>query len=449
MKYLSVCSGIEAASVAWKPLGWQAVGFSEIELFPCELLKQRFPLIKNYGDMTKYKEWDVGDFDLLVGGTPCQSYSIAGLRKGINDPRGNLMLVFLGLLDHFKPHYVVWENVPGILSDKTQAFDKLLQGLNELGYIFDTDILDAQYFGVPQRRRRVFVVGIRADWINSLKLRGEKNERYTNDGLFTSQELSSKDDKFIELAKASDKIFPITSAIRVEWQRTRQVQIEQTSVSRNTAESEETKQATSCQIGSNLTTDGKLDYYKELQISCYDEKINYYRAHLQDTRILETKDGTTNAVQARQGTGGLVSQPVLYKTHLQDTRLTECEDGVADTVSARYGTGGNTTPFVKQVLNNPALTPQTSSVVETLRAEFHGHEPVTQEHNVVRRLTPVECERLQGFPDNWTKIKWRGKDDCPDSLRYKAIGNSMAVPVMRFIGERIDMLDKEIKHLIE
>lgn len=81
MKYLSVCSGIEAASVAWEPLGWQAVGFAEIEPFPCELLKQKYPHVKNYGDITQYENWDIGQFDLLVGGTPCQSFSVAGNRQ--------------------------------------------------------------------------------------------------------------------------------------------------------------------------------------------------------------------------------------------------------------------------------------------------------------------------------------------------------------------------------
>lgn len=117
MRYLSVCSGIEAASVAWHDLGWEAAGFSEIERFPSEVLRHRFPNVRNYGDMTNFKEWqDVGTFDLLVGGTPCQSFSVAGLRKGLDDPRGNLMLSFGAMAAHFRPKWVVWENVPGVLS---------------------------------------------------------------------------------------------------------------------------------------------------------------------------------------------------------------------------------------------------------------------------------------------------------------------------------------------
>ena len=118
MRYLSVCSGMEAASVAWEPLGWKPVGFSEIEPFPCAILKHRFPNTPNYGSLTEYAQWPLteGSVDLLVGGTPCQSFSVAGLRKGMADPRGNLMLTFLAIADRYRPEWLVWENVPGVLS---------------------------------------------------------------------------------------------------------------------------------------------------------------------------------------------------------------------------------------------------------------------------------------------------------------------------------------------
>jgi len=165
MKYLSVCSGIEAASVAWHELGWTPVAFSEIEKFPCALLKHRFPDVPNLGDMTKFNEWKLNDsIDLLVGGTPCQAFSVAGLRKGLDDPRGNLTLTFLAMARKFRPRWIVWENVPGVLSDRTNAFGQFLAGLAELGYGCAYRVLDAQYFGVAQRRRRVFVVGYLGDW---------------------------------------------------------------------------------------------------------------------------------------------------------------------------------------------------------------------------------------------------------------------------------------------
>jgi DNA-cytosine methyltransferase len=160
VKFLSVCSGIEAASVAWNPLGWKAVAFSEIERFPSAVLAHHYPDVPNLGDMTKFHEWPDLEFDLLVGGTPCQSFSVAGLRKGLADPRGNLALTYLALADRYRPRWLVWENVPGVLSSsKGRDFGAFLGGLGELGYGWSYRVLDAQYCGVPQRRRRVFVVG--------------------------------------------------------------------------------------------------------------------------------------------------------------------------------------------------------------------------------------------------------------------------------------------------
>jgi len=143
VKYLSVCSGIEAASVAWHHMGWEAVGYSEIEKFPSQLLEHHYPNVTNYGDMTKFKEWNINEpVNLLVGGTPCQSFSVAGLRKGLEDPRGNLMLTYLAMADHFKPKWLLWENVPGVLSSNGgNDFAALLQGMAELGYGVDTGFL--------------------------------------------------------------------------------------------------------------------------------------------------------------------------------------------------------------------------------------------------------------------------------------------------------------------
>jgi len=165
MRYLSVCAGIEAASVAWHDLGWTPVAFSEIDAFPSAVLAHHYPNVPNWGDMTKFKEWPNESIDVLVGGTPCQSFSVAGLRKGLADPRGNLMLTYLAIADKYRPDWLVWENVPGVLSSNGgRDFGALLGGLAELGYGFAYRILDAQYFGVAQRRRRVFVVANARSW---------------------------------------------------------------------------------------------------------------------------------------------------------------------------------------------------------------------------------------------------------------------------------------------
>lgn len=173
LKYLSLFSGIEAASVAWKDLGWEPVGFSEIEPFPCAVLKHRFPNTPNYGDITKWKEWGLvpGTVDVVCAGSPCQAFSVAGLRKGLDDPRGNLALVTLGLVEFLKPKWFIWENVPGVLTAQSgSAFGAILTALGDIGYGWSYRVLDAQHFGVPQRRRRVWLCGYRdpvtgaADW---------------------------------------------------------------------------------------------------------------------------------------------------------------------------------------------------------------------------------------------------------------------------------------------
>lgn len=162
MRYLSVCSGIEAATQAWKLLGWEAVAFSEIEPFPCALLAHHYPSVPNLGDLMNYETWQIpaGAVDLLVGGTPCQSFSVAGNRSGLEDPRGRLMLSFLGVAERLRPRWIVWENVPGVLSsNRGRDFGAFLGALGKLGYGWAYRVLDARWFGVPQRRRRVFVVG--------------------------------------------------------------------------------------------------------------------------------------------------------------------------------------------------------------------------------------------------------------------------------------------------
>lgn len=159
MRYLSLCSGIEAATVAWRSLGWQPVAFAEIEPFPCAVLKHHYPEIPNLGDITRidgsrYR----GAVDLVVGGTPCQDFSIAGQRAGLAGERGGLALVFTQILSVVRPEWVVWENVPGVFSTNGgRDFGAFLRALDDIGYSCAWRVLDAQFFGVPQRRRRVYI----------------------------------------------------------------------------------------------------------------------------------------------------------------------------------------------------------------------------------------------------------------------------------------------------
>jgi site-specific DNA-cytosine methylase len=171
LRYLSVCSGIEAASMAWEPLGWQPAAFAEVEKFPSAVLAHHWPQVPNMGDMNNHEQWDLPAIDVLVGGTPCQSFSVAGLRKGLRDPRGGLMLTFLEIAQRRRPRWIVWENVPGVLSSHGgRDFGAFLGALGALGYGWAYRVLDAQWFGVAQRRRRVFVVANLGDGAAAAKV---------------------------------------------------------------------------------------------------------------------------------------------------------------------------------------------------------------------------------------------------------------------------------------
>ncbi len=167
LTYASLCDGIGAVHVAWRPLGWRCAWVSENTPFPEAVVQQRWGLA-NLGDMTLItgrKAFEHGRVDLVAGGTPCQSFSVAGLRRGLADPRGNLALVFLRIVAELRPRWMLWENVPGVLSSNGgRDLGAVLGAMAELGYGFAWRILDAQFFGVPQRRRRVFVVGYSGDW---------------------------------------------------------------------------------------------------------------------------------------------------------------------------------------------------------------------------------------------------------------------------------------------
>jgi DNA (cytosine-5)-methyltransferase 1 len=372
MRYLSVCSGIEAATMAWHDLGWTPAGFSEIEPFPSAVLAHHYPNVTNFGDMTKYKEWNLdGSIDLLVGGTPCQSFSVAGLRKGMDDPRGNLALVYCGMLDHFRPNWFVWENVPGVLSSSGgRDFGSFLGAVAQLGYGFAYRVLDAQFCGVAQRRRRVFVVGYLGDWRPAAAVLFERH-----------------------------------------------------SLRRDLAPSAPQGKEPSAYFESSLAQ------YREGDIG-----------------------GTLKASGGVLGGGSetfLVQK--VYETHPQDSRVKEMGE-TCQTITSNWGMGGGNVPIVEAYsiredagANTFSATPLTvTPALQALRPSVQSHHAQTfvADSAKVRRLTPTECERLQGFPDGFTNIPWRKKDTSPEGLRYKALGNSMAVPCMQWIGDGIDLVDK-------
>jgi DNA (cytosine-5)-methyltransferase 1 len=386
IKYGSVCSGVEAATVAWHHLGWKPQFFSEIEAFPSAVLEHHYPDVPNYGDMTKFKEWNNDSIDLLVGGTPCQSFSIAGLRKGLDDPRGNLMLTYLAIVERFSPKWVVWENVPGVLSSKRgRDFGTFIGALGKLGYGFAYRVLDAQYFGVPQRRRRVFVVGCLGDW---------------------------------------------RSAAAVLFERE--------SMSRNIAPSKKTREEVAGTVTTRVGSGGGGGLGTDEACSGF----------LQPTLAGPLTAGMS---KGPRGTEAVESNHII---------TTEWPAKTAATLNAAFGSkhgledqhiNGGASWFVP---DKPIAFPaemsgtQAASAKDVSPALAAKHTTAVAEKGMrVRRLTPRETERLQGFPDDYTRIPWRKKDaeNCPDGPRYKAMGNSMAVPVMRWIGERIQKFE-EIKN---
>ena len=425
MIYGSVCSGIESATVAWHPLGWKPAFFSEIEPFPRAVLKHHYPSVPLHGDFTTIQDGQYEPIRLLVGGTPCQSFSVAGLRGGMDDERGNLALEFCKLADRLKPQWLVWENVPGVLSSNGgRDFGSILGALVELGYGCAYAILDAQYFGVPQRRRRVFVVGYFGDWRRAAAV------------LFDAFSLSGNP------APSRKTREEVTDGVRDGVAGT---------IGAHGTEG--------WPGGSNLDQHGA--YIPELSHT------------LSDT----TKGGANDMNRL----GALISSPVTKG--VRGPSGDECQNLIASNISPTLRSGGNRTggdrppgtdvdtvdslivcpPLTYQQEQSPTLhgsssgTNQAPAVhaIRTAQTSSNGHgisedvaytmdssngQAVHSRTSSVRRLTPRECERLQGFPDDYTSVPFRGKP-AKDGPRYKAIGNSFAVPVVHWIGCRIQLVD--------
>jgi DNA (cytosine-5)-methyltransferase 1 len=389
MKFGSVCSGIEAASVAWQGLGWNPAWFSEIEPFPCSLLKQHYPQTPNFGDMTKFESWSDDEkyaIDLLCGGTPCQSFSVAGLRTGLSDPRGNLMLTFAAIAAKYRPKWVVWENVPGVLSsEKGYDFAEFLGLLSGQGieppadgwgnsgiivgyknaYSIAWRVLDAQYFGVAQRRRRVFVVGCLGDWRSATSVLFEQYSLsgYPAPSRQTGEEVAARFGPCVASGKKNIGTLMANAGSKM-W------------------------------LGNQEALSG--DY------------------HILQPMAFSTKDYGNDAQ--------INLSPTLLNQH---TGIGIAYALAGNTIGRSPENGGNGVGYSEEVGYTQTKTDQHAVVFQSK----------------VRRLMPIECERLQGFPDNYTLITHKGKP-AADSPRYKALGNSWAVPVVKWIGERIMQVEQ-------
>lgn len=473
MKYLSVCSGIEAATMAWHGLGWEPVAFSEIEPFPSAVLAHRYPDVPNWGDMTKFKDWPDEPIDLLVGGTPCQSFSIAGLRQGLADPRGNLMLTYGGIAGRYRPKWLVWENVPGVLSSNGgRDFGTFLGMLGKLGYGFAYRVLDAQYvrtlgfpWAVPQRRRRVFVVGHLGDWRRAAAV------------LFDRESLSGHPPPRREAGKS---VAPTIAA------RTRGGGGLGTDFDCDGGLITSTGDVSHCL---NAGAMGRIDFESETMVAHalrgegFDASedgtgrgtplIAFHPTQdpISSEGVCHTIGGNSNATAAvafaenQRGevrtsdvalqltTGGGKAGQGFPAVAIQERAVSENPDagpqgkgfqeGIAYTLEARNK--AQSVAFdLNQVTSKANRSIPRGDVLHTMPAI--STPPHLASPWAVRRLTPRECERLQGFLDDFTKIPYRGKpaDQCPDGPRYKALGNSMAVNVMQLIGERIAEVERHI-----
>lgn len=415
MRYVSTFSGIEAASVAWEPLGWEPLAFCEIDAFPSAVLAERYPGVPNLGDIREV-DWKKfrGKADLVVGGSPCQSFSVAGKREGLKGESG-LMLEYVRAVREVRPRWLLWENVPGALSSEHgEAFRCLLSALDELGYGLAWRVLDAQFFGVAQRRRRLFVVG-RLGACPPVEVLlepdGMRGDSPTSRG--KRQELA-RAAGFGAAGEGCDCLNP--------WGvRSKRVFVPE-----------------SC--GPTLSS-GTGEGKNIVPSVCHAAS---FAANQRGEVRLQGGDGDVFGAIPTAWSGKRAQGVAVSYAFSAGQSAKAGSIGLQPEQSPTLRAGESGTNMVPTVVCLADDDAKSSADVDMCGSLKVGGAPSTAGTGwEVRRLTPRECERLQGFPDDWTRIPWRGKpaEECPDAPRYKAIGNSMAVPVMRWIGERIEEAD--------
>lgn len=545
MKYVSIFSGIEAATVAWHPLGWEPLAFSEIDPFPSTVLQHHYPDIPNLGDITKI-DWSpyVGAADIVVGGSPCQSFSVAGKREGLAGASG-LMFEYIRAVRELRPRWFVWENVPGAFtSERGEAYRQLLSEMDALGYGLAWRVLDTQFFGVAQRRERVFLVG-------SLGTMRCAEVLFERESLSWNHQ-SSRQKRQALTEEAQERVG----------------EADHDSGCLNPGETQSRRVYPASGVYPTLSTREKSGQNQESVFTQFGDDVAGTLTSRYDSSpcvdrganvVVDERDKVFLCQTAQTGSNGkLVKQDDVMNTldrtnstavaaldfNPTDARLRYANDDVSQTLTARARTGGNQVPLVQVqplVFNpNAGITEKgggfalSEDVTPTLKTDHNpavafasnqrdevrelevagalaaqpgikqqtyicradgqanamtsvdmaptltshakkdppliypaedsiGEDALIQRdmsatlstHNTqtlitggrekrsltVRRLTPRECERLQGFPDDYTDIPYRNKEHASDGPRYKALGNSMAVPVMRWIGERIRMVE--------
>ena len=435
MTFGTVCSGIEAPSQAWPD--WEAKWFAEIEPFPKAVLAHHYPDVPDLGDFTTPEFMDyarANPVDVFCGGTPCQGFSVAGLREGLDDDRSNLALQFLRVAGETRPTWVVWENVPGVFSTNGgRDFGAFLGGLAQLGYGYTYRTLDAQYFGVPQRRRRVFVVGHLGDWRPAAAVLFER------EGLQRDLTPRREEGERVAPAVTQGPPFSRTGNERVEAEAmVTQVELASPLASRDYKDP---------------GTDGLTKNSAKMVLSFYANEGNHgmgERRHpsapLKDERSQASVCHTVGALCSDSHPGSYSGQDAYTGRLLAfnwqsggDCRQNPSEEGTD-------ALGRSQTPAVfepRYYTRGQGGAKGNDTNCPDRAGQFYGSSdkaPHIGTGMVVRRLTPTECERLMGFPDGFTRIPYKGKppEKCPDGPRYAALGNSIAVPVLKWIGQRIE-----------
>lgn len=384
MRAATLFSGIGAPEQAQPD--WQWLWHAEIEPFPAAVLAARHPGSINLGDVSAddfaERAERAGRPDVLVFGSPCQSFSVAGKRLGLSDPRGNLALVALALVSRLRPRWFCFENVPGLLSsDGGRDFQAFLSTVAECGYSGCWRVLDARYWHLAQRRERVFFVGSLGDW------RGPAAVLSLAEGLrgYPEKGREARQDVAVSVIKGA--------AIGRQPENGPQygeVLTDGTCYTLNCTEQHAVSVAHTLRAdGFDASEDGTGRGTPLVPVGAFNWQSGG------DCRGLELRD-TTMALQREQ-----IPAVAFNLRGREGGAMPE----MADLASVRAASGGSSRSYIA--------------------------------NTAVRRLTPTECERLQGFPDGYTAIQWRGKP-AADGPRYKALGNSMAVPVLRWLLTRIE-----------
>ena len=520
MRFLSVCSGVEAASVAWGPLGWSAWALSEIDRNPSLVLAHHYPRTPNLGDMTKFQEWPNGDIDLLCGGTPCQSFSLSGLRKGLDDPRGNLMLTFGAIAARYRPRWLVWENVPGVLSSNGgRDFGSFLGLLGVIGYGFAYRVLDAQHFGVPQRRERVFVVGHLGSWQPAAAVLFERDSLRRHPAArrrpgggdtgavapsLTAQSNAAEGQAALAKTAAIHRAtlkppgfsgynlgsdYVEEKSVTMMASTAPLIGFSQRGLKENGSWQEGRMPSMQCEAP--VVMSGFAGFHGGVAPS---SEVVPTLASVSAERLIVGGAGNRQSRRGMNKQGEDVASTLMTHSRAFNARTFVIDEGAAHGFNHhRAGQGGDVMPSL--TVGSPggadcaprnaigftrasnlgtsnrdvvgALTTKTGS--GTYQEYESGGQMIEGAQGDVRKLTPIECEVLQGFPPGYTAVPTRKRNKAmedpemlayqrrvlahlgytdeqlmtllPDGARYKALGNSWAVPNARWVGERIQAVD--------